>query len=706
MTRECSRLGFASSFQSDKYSIELSEKTPVNSTILRVHASDADVGLNGRVTYELSDASKQFSKLFSIDNETGVVRLRSPVDYEQRSSYLFYIQARDSGKEIRSSQSLINITVIDENDCSPVINFRFLPEMNYNPLQDEIELSEQYSIDKFFVQIVVTDQDSQLRGRARLWFTLPDDNHRNETSFHLYRIDQSTYFFNRSKSFDFELQHTYRIMFFAEDSDPRHPLRTNKTLVIRIRDENDHQPQFLHPFYHLWIEENNPVNLTLTKIEAFDADNGDNGRISYFIVTNETSLPFHLDSRTGVLRCLKSLDREQRARYQFEILARDHGHPVSLSSKIPVQVDINDVNDHPPRFEHDQYEFSIAENFPRTKPVGVIGAADLDLHSRLSYRIDKDETFAINSRGEIFLRSSLDREQRDRYRFQVIVSDASFQRSVPVMVHILDVNDCQPQWKVPSENRTILLINKDVMTLGTIILKFEATDQDDKDNGRVSYAMEEKYPFLNLMGTGELLLNSTPMIGRYLLRIQAKDHGSPTQHSSLIEFYLLIGDNHTNGSLVATDFYPLNMLSTTKRFLLLLTFFISLAFLLVFIICLVLVLICRYRREKYFDYIKSQQTPPADAKMRIVENQLIDMNSNSSKLSLVSERLRLSLSDHARICCLTRTISSRNVCSIIHPRRPTQVIVIACSQSIIRSTENQHDPFSWTPCTHPFLLVN
>ena len=611
----------------------------MNSTILRVHASDADIGLNGRVTYELTDASKQFSKLFSIGNETGVVRLRSRMDYEQRSSYLFYIQARDSGKEIRSSQSLINITIIDENDCFPVINFRFLPEMNYNPLQDQIELSEQYPIDKFFAQIVVTDQDSQLRGQVRLWFTLLDDYHHNETSFHLYRIDQSTYFFNRSKSFDFELQHLYRIIFFAEDSDPRHPLRTNKTLTIRIRDENDHRPRFLHSFYHLSIEENNPVNLTLTKIEAFDADNGENGRISYALVTNETTLPFHIDSRTGLLSCTKSLDREQRAHYQFEILARDHGHPVSLSSKIPIQVDINDVNDHSPRFEHDHYEFSIAENFTRAKPVGVMRAKDLDHHPRLTYRIDKEDTFSINPRGEIYLQSSVDREQRDRYRFHVIVSDTSFQRSVPVTVHILDVNDCQPQWRVPSDNRTILVINKDTMPPGTMILKLDATDQDAKDNGRVSYVMDEKIHFLDLSDSGELILNSTPTIGRYLLRIQAKDHGSPIQHSSSIEFFLLVGDNQTNGSFISHDYYPFNMLSTTKRFLLLLTFFISLAFLLVFIICLVFVLICRYRREKYFDYIKSQRTSSTDPKTRIVENQLIDLNSNSSKLSLVCEQL-------------------------------------------------------------------
>ena len=116
----------------------------INTIILRVQAHDADIGLNGRITYAFPDASKQYNKLFSIDNETGVIQLHSSLDYEQRTSYIFYIEARDSGKEIRSSQTLINITILDENDCYPVITLRLLPEMNYAPSKDLLEISENY----------------------------------------------------------------------------------------------------------------------------------------------------------------------------------------------------------------------------------------------------------------------------------------------------------------------------------------------------------------------------------------------------------------------------------------------------------------------------------------------------------------------------------------------------------------------------------
>src|SRR5690606_37798401 len=124
------------------------------------------------------------------------------------------------------------------------------------------------------------------------------------------------------------------------------------------------------------INENNEENQFLTQIEAFDPDSGENGRLTYEILTNETSIPFYIDENTGMLYCSKSLDREERDRYDFYVIARDHGYPLSLSSKIHVRIDVNDINDNKPKFENDRYEFSIEENSNRSKTIGSIRAYD------------------------------------------------------------------------------------------------------------------------------------------------------------------------------------------------------------------------------------------------------------------------------------------------------------------------------------------
>ena len=611
-------------FDKEKYSIELSENTLINSTILHVHASDGDIGLNSRIIYDFTDASKQFQMIFSIDNQTGLVRLRSLLDYEQRSSYIFYIEARDCGKEIRSSQTLINITIIDENDNSPVINFRFLSEINYYPSKNLVQISENYPIEKFFSQILVHDADSHLNGRVRLWFECTDH------FFHLYQIDQSTYILNRSKSFDCEYEQKYHLKFFAEDLHPQNPRQTNQILIIEILDENDNIPQFLHPFYHLSLRENNPINTILTKIEAYDSDQGENGRITYEILTNESSLPFIIDGNNGILRTLQTFDREKRSFYQFEILARDHGSPHPLSSQIPIQIDIDDLNDNQPQFEYEEYEFSIEENLFLRKPFGIIRAFDRDINSKLIYQIEDEQTiFEINHKGEIFLQTSLDRENQDRYDFNITAFDQHFKISVPIIIHILDVNDCQPEWKYPSINQTNFFVNKDLSIIGMKILQLEAIDRDDISNGNglVSYYLEDNYQFLDVIDTGELIFNSTPILGQYLLKIQAKDHGKFIQYSSLILLSLYIDDNQTNSSIYSNHHHlsRINSFPTLKRVLFLSTFLLSIAFILVFLISMIFLIICRFRKRKYLFYTQCQQKQINQKKMIIINS-----SSNSS----------------------------------------------------------------------------
>ncbi|CAF2739323.1 unnamed protein product [Rotaria sp. Silwood2] len=625
-------------FEKDIYSISLSENTAINTTILQVYAYDGDIGLNGRITYDFTDASKQYNNIFCIDNETGVINLRSLFDYEQRISYIFYIEAYDSGKEIRSSQTLINITILDENDCYPIINFQFLPEINSNSSNDIIEISENYSIDKFFVKIFITDKDSFHNGNISLWFDILDNyNNKNYQEFNLYQINSLTYLLNCTKSFDFEYQQIYRLKFYVNDFNLNKLLQTNKILTINIFDENDNKPQFLQSSYHLSIYENNQANIILTKIETFDPDNGENGRLTYEILTNENFLPFSIDSNTGILRCLDIFDREKRSNYTFEIRVYDHGYPISLSSKISIEILIKDLNDNKPIFEYDKYEFMIEENFSLWKSFGYIHAYDYDLNTSLIYYIENENKFRINQYGEIFLQNSIDRELQDKYFFIVTVSDNYFQTSVPVYINILDINDCKPQWKNPFKNYTKLFINKDIVKINTLIIKFEAIDQDDitNGNGLVNYYINDNYNFLNLLNNGELILNSTPEIGYYLLNIQAKDNGQFIQYSSIIQIDLFIGNNNTNTSQFYEKFYKINSLSKIQRFILLITLFLSMIFILIFICSITLIMICRYRKQKYLSYMKCNQNQLNNTKLTIDQNHSIDSSSNSSKLSLV-----------------------------------------------------------------------
>ncbi len=72
----------------------ISENIPIGSIILRVHATDADEGINGDITYHLINQEN----CFEIDQVTGDVRVICLLDYEVKTKYQLEIEARDSGE--------------------------------------------------------------------------------------------------------------------------------------------------------------------------------------------------------------------------------------------------------------------------------------------------------------------------------------------------------------------------------------------------------------------------------------------------------------------------------------------------------------------------------------------------------------------------------------------------------------------------------
>jgi len=75
-------------YDRSSYEAEMAENTPVQTTIVSVHASDRDAGENGHVTYRWADQTDSaYGSLFGIDAESGDVYLKSQLDYEQQQVY-------------------------------------------------------------------------------------------------------------------------------------------------------------------------------------------------------------------------------------------------------------------------------------------------------------------------------------------------------------------------------------------------------------------------------------------------------------------------------------------------------------------------------------------------------------------------------------------------------------------------------------------
>ena len=60
---------------------------PIGTSVVQVEAIDDDVGLNGQVRYALLDDKRGDWKTFEIDDVTGVIKLKRPLDRETQKKY-------------------------------------------------------------------------------------------------------------------------------------------------------------------------------------------------------------------------------------------------------------------------------------------------------------------------------------------------------------------------------------------------------------------------------------------------------------------------------------------------------------------------------------------------------------------------------------------------------------------------------------------
>lgn len=117
------------------------------------------------------------------------------------------------------------------------------------------------------------------------------------------------------------------------------------------------------------------------KIQATDRDSGENGRVTYFIVSGNSDGYFSLNSSTGELTTLKSLDLESAQapypNFTLVVVAKDHGDP-QLSSNATYVLMISSVNEFTPQFTSPGLSLPIQEDTAVGTMLCHLTATDMD----------------------------------------------------------------------------------------------------------------------------------------------------------------------------------------------------------------------------------------------------------------------------------------------------------------------------------------
>ena len=108
------------SFDQIFYNATIIENSPVGTMILQVHANDTDTGRNGQVFYTVV-SDKEIENRLAIGGTSGKLYSTSMLDFEtiKAPSFNVAIVAADDGFPQKSRATIVQITVVDENDNCP-----------------------------------------------------------------------------------------------------------------------------------------------------------------------------------------------------------------------------------------------------------------------------------------------------------------------------------------------------------------------------------------------------------------------------------------------------------------------------------------------------------------------------------------------------------------------------------------------------------
>ncbi|XP_030655109.1 cadherin-23 isoform X2 [Nomascus leucogenys] len=469
--------------------ITISENSPVSSFVAHVLASDADSGCNARLTFNITAGNRE--RAFFINATTGIVTVNRPLDREQIPEYKLTISVKDNPENPRIARrdyDLLLIFLSDENDNHPLFTkSTYQAEVMENSPAGSVMVKSPMNrelVATYEVTLSVIDNASDL---PELSVSVP-----------------------------------------------------NAKLTVNVLDVNDNTPQF-KPFgityYTERILEGATPGTTLIAVAAVDPDKGLNGLVTYTLLDLVPPGYVQLeDPSAGKVIANQTVDYEEVHWLNFTVRASDNGSP-PRAAEIPVYLEIMDINDNNPIFDQPSYQEAVFEDVPVGTIILTVTATDADSgnFALIEYSLgDGESKFAINpTTGDIYVLSSLDREKKDHYILTALAKDnpgdvASNRRenSVQVVIQVLDVNDCRPQFSKPQFSTSVY----ENEPAGTSVITMMATDQDEGHNGELTYSLEGPgvEAFHVDMDSG-LVTTQRPLQSyeRFNLTVVATDGGDP-----------------------------------------------------------------------------------------------------------------------------------------------------------------------------------
>ena len=502
-------------FNATSYEWQLREDAESGEMFTSIQAQSQD---GTAISYSITDGNSNGE--FYINPDTGVISLAGTLDYETQMSYGLILKATDGHNRVSSVLLLVN--VLDVDDHSPLVSPSAFMEV------------EQFRPPNYPVGTIhCTDEDSS-NTTFNFEFT---------SSIDTFRIDSNGIIYVNET---LDTTPVYVLPVICYDVTVPDIISTG-IVTIEVIFVNLATPQFDFNSYEVSIPESTETQSSVATVHASDSDIGSLGEVTYSITAGNPN-KFYIDSQSGVINLLTSLDREDSDIYTLTVKAVDGGvglnNTVRKTATTTVTVHILDVNDNFPRLDQPSYVKTIFTNHTYLSSVLQVQCSDPDLaeNGTFTYSIEPPHnSFIINSNGTILL-SSIQSSQMVHNFFVVCEDMGSIPLSSSSLVTVV-VSKASFASPVFDENAYIVSIPENQAQLEPFLTVSASTS----DNQTVVYlitAGNDGNKFYINAESGDLTVVDTLSYNQknlYTLTIRASTTGF-VQYSSLVTVNITITD--------------------------------------------------------------------------------------------------------------------------------------------------------------------
>ncbi|XP_074530021.1 protocadherin alpha-8-like isoform X7 [Halichoeres trimaculatus] len=450
-------------FSETLYKTKIIENTPRGTEVITVNATDADEGLNSEIVYSLrSKDQDHVLDIFEIESQTGVIKVKGKIDFEEKKAFEIRVEASDKGQPPMSAHCKVLVEVLDVNDNAPEISVTSL----HTTVREDADIGTAVAL------VSVLDKDGGKNGEVSVTI-------KNKVPLKLETNYKNYYSLLVDGALDRERVSNYNVTIVAADKGTP-SLSSTSVFTIHVSDVNDNPPLFSEPQINIYVNENSPVGATIETVTAHDYDVDKNSAVSYSLLRDDSnskplSTMIHINSETGDIVSLQSFNYEELKTFQFKVQATDSGVP-PLSSNVTVNVLILDENDNNPTIlaPYSEHGSVNSESIPYSAEAGYFVAkiravdADSGYNALLSYHLSEpkgNNLFRIGtSTGEIRTKRRMSDNDLKTHPLLVLVSDngePSLSATVSIDVVVVESTaDIQTQFRhVPMKEESFSALN-------------------------------------------------------------------------------------------------------------------------------------------------------------------------------------------------------------------------------------------------------